>query len=218
MAKSSATTEDYTPFEQNDKGHWALHYAVMKGDPDRLYRYVRDRGHPVNAQDFQQNTALHWAIWNRRMEMIAPLLELGADPNMGNHKGHTALHHLFSQIQGAQDRALLGQLLDHQANGLAQDRQGNTPYHMLAMGTFRSAAAASTLAEMMCDRVGLEGWSRINLEGHTPIQCARLASLHLAGKEHWMLSFAAAIEHSVLERSTAQVATPTAATKPRGRL
>lgn len=201
-------TTDYPAFEQNEKGHWALHYAVMKGDPERVRRYVNERGHPVDAQDFDQNTALHWAIWNRRVDAALALLEVGANPDIANHKGHTALHHLFAKIERGQDQILLDALLDHHANGLAQDKQGNTPYHMLALGSFRSAQAASALADTMCRRVGLEGWRTVNHAGQTPIECARSQ-----GDDHWMRGFVAAVENAVLETATA----PAAATRAPGR-
>lgn len=188
--------------EPNEKGQWPLHYAVMKRDQDvsRIYRYVRERGHPINAQDGDLNTALHWAIWNRKLVMIPPLLELGANPNCANYKGHNALHHLFARIDGNEDLPILKQLLEKDADPMQKDKAGNTAYHMLALGTFRSAEAASRLAEELCDKRGMEGWSSVNNKGLVPIACARAQD-----SGHWLASFAAAIEYAVLNKSTSLV-------------
>jgi hypothetical protein len=211
MTPDQSASSTYGPAQPDDKGRMPLHFAVMKGDPSRVARYVLERGQDPNAQDNQQNTPLHWAIWNRRMEMIEPLLEHGANPNIQNYKGHAALHHLFARIHDGQDRHLLKCLMDANANPAQPDNHGNTPYHMLALGTFRSVETAVGLALYLTERCGVDGWSTLNCEGLTPLGVARQQP-----DEHWLTGFAVAVEYGNLSSTTQQA---TAAPAPRsGRL
>ncbi|EHK17693.1 ankyrin repeat protein, partial [Trichoderma virens Gv29-8] len=80
-------------------------------------------GPDCNAVDNDGNGALHVALgyWNTNRELIVALLALGADPNVKNHKGQTALH-----IEGVQE-SLIGPLVESGADLEARDSNGHTP-------------------------------------------------------------------------------------------
>lgn len=65
---------------QNDKGRTLIHYAVMNDNPD-LIKYFADKGVYLNAVDNSGYTALSMAVMKNKFEMVAKLLESGADIN-----------------------------------------------------------------------------------------------------------------------------------------
>ena len=68
-----------------------LHSAVQRNTAEMLDALIR-HGVRVNAKDEMfGNTSLHWAIRNNRSpDIVAALLEAGADPNLENQDGKTA--------------------------------------------------------------------------------------------------------------------------------
>ena len=184
----------------DEKGHLPLHYLAMKQDVARLVRYVEEKGHNPNGVDHQDNTPLHWAVWNRRFASSQALLALGADPNRRNHKGDTVLHHTIARVapQATADQVRL--LLKHGADPLKPNHAGNTVFHALAQSSFRDKDNMLELAELLeASRPGL-GWRTLNHYGQTPLDVALDES-----KTHWMGAFAAAGEQSLLNTTTAPV-------------
>ncbi|KAL7944948.1 ankyrin repeat-containing domain protein [Trichoderma barbatum] len=80
-------------------------------------------GPDCNAVDNDGNGALHVALgsWKTDRSLILGLLASGADPNMKNHNGQTALH-----IKSEQE-SLIGVLVESGADLEAQDINGHTP-------------------------------------------------------------------------------------------
>jgi ankyrin repeat protein len=78
------------------RGMTELHYAAYCGDLKALL-YWLDQGLEVNATDtYRGYTALHWladmaATQGKRVEMLAALVEHGADINMQTPAGTTPL-------------------------------------------------------------------------------------------------------------------------------
>jgi ankyrin repeat protein len=80
-------------------------------------------GPDCNAVDNDGNGALHVAmgLWKTNRDLTIALLALGADPNMRNHKGQTALHIVGEQL------GLPGLLVESGADLEARDNNGYTP-------------------------------------------------------------------------------------------
>jgi ankyrin repeat protein len=65
-----------------------LHEAAMRGDVPRIDEYVK-KGIPVNKQDVQGNTPLHYAYYYGQKEAIERLTAYGADLTIRNKDGDT---------------------------------------------------------------------------------------------------------------------------------
>jgi ankyrin repeat protein len=67
-----------------------LFNSIVNNDLDEA-KWLVSRGANINYQDSNKDTALHYAINSYRMDLIKPLLELGADINITNSQGITPL-------------------------------------------------------------------------------------------------------------------------------
>ena len=64
--------------------------AVLRGDKRRVEELL-SRGYDPNLQDWDGNTALHYACQEGDVEMVELLLRHGADPDIENNDGETPL-------------------------------------------------------------------------------------------------------------------------------
>lgn len=72
--------------------------AVKKNDSEKLKKLIEKNKIDVNAMRDQQtqNYLLHTTVHNNQTKMVALLLHHGADPNLTNRGGYTALHMAIS--------------------------------------------------------------------------------------------------------------------------
>ena len=63
-----------------------LQRAACDGNVAECLRLVKG-GLPVDATDDQGDTALNWAIYYRKLDVVRKLIELGADVNHANQRG-----------------------------------------------------------------------------------------------------------------------------------
>ena len=81
-----------------------LHRAI--GSPD-LVKALLDRGARVDAVTTHGDTPLHWAVRHRDIGCAKLLLAAGADPNLRDKEGRTALHGVSSIRRKEEMRKLL---------------------------------------------------------------------------------------------------------------
>jgi ankyrin repeat protein len=63
-----------------------LHLAAREGDLDLIRRLV-ELGAEVNCVNDQEETPLHWAVYNGCRDAVELLYDLGADPSMRDADG-----------------------------------------------------------------------------------------------------------------------------------
>lgn len=106
--------------------------ALLVADPDL-----------INARDKDGSTPLHCAVWKGHQQVVAQLIEAGADVNAQNendHWGTTPLH----AAAHANQAAIAQLLIDQGADVKATDREGRTPmFHT----TFHKARAVVKVLE-----------------------------------------------------------------------
>ena len=128
---------------RNDKGQSALHKASQSGFSD-VMQLILNHDAEVDALDNDDSTALYLAIsewslpssdWRERNLLVHPegiltavqlLLKHGANINLQNHMGQTALHK-------ASQCGLLGiieLIVNHNVDVDARDNDGSTPLHL----------------------------------------------------------------------------------------
>jgi ankyrin repeat protein len=116
---------------RNHEGQTALHKASSRRD-DIVIMYLILKHHPdVNALDNNGSIALHLAIsdansWYAR-RAVGLLLEHGANINLRNGQGQTALH--SASLRGYPN--IIHLILNHGADVDAQDNDGSTPLHLI---------------------------------------------------------------------------------------
>lgn len=92
-------------------------------------------------------------------DLIAGLLQLGADPTIPNRNGNTALH-WYVQRQAAEPR-IISLLVQHGADPNGRNPRGNTPLH----NAYRDAAPDTTIATLISE--GASPFAT-NHDGQTP--------------------------------------------------
>lgn len=111
-----------------------------------------DRGADAKERSADGTTALHWAIYNDDVELVARLLKAGADPNVANDYGSTPLGEAAVVAHTAVIKALLDAGAD--ANGIGKD--GETPLMVVARSS--NVEAARLLLEGGADVNAKEAW------------------------------------------------------------
>ena len=117
--------------------------AAKAGDIAKVRALLGTDADLVNACDTDGSTPLHCATWKGHVEIVAFLLDAGADVNVHNqneHWGTTPLH----AAAHANQAAIAQLLIDHGAEVNAQDLNGETPMHHT---TFHKAKAVARLLQ-----------------------------------------------------------------------
>lgn len=109
----------------------AIEAATVAGDMDALRKAFGDAGDFPNVRDECGETCLEYAIYQGPVSLVRALLELGADPNYGDHDGFPSL---FAAIdRPASDRhEVLALLLAAGANVQERGTNDYTPLHYAA--------------------------------------------------------------------------------------
>ena len=114
-----------------------LFAAITSGEEETVLRTLA-KGVDVNSSDENHLTALHYAAMCGRPEMIALLIEHGADPNAYDMKGgFTPLHWIvINSIPGMGDVKRIGECLEALVRGgcniNSKDFNQATPLHFAA--------------------------------------------------------------------------------------
>lgn len=114
---------------KNIQGQTALHIICSQKDMmdedfrDDLALFIQE-GAEINVKDVNGQTPLFSAVECDKTTLITVeiLLDMGADANVSNICGITALH-----MAAFRNASLVEMLLDHGANGMARDMHGDTP-------------------------------------------------------------------------------------------
>jgi ankyrin repeat protein len=117
--------------------------AAKSGSVLRVKELLAADAKLINALDKDGSTPLHCATWKGQQEVVALLLDSGADVNAHNaneHWGTTPLH----AAAHANQAAIAQMLIDRGADVNAKDREERTPmFHT----TFHKAKAVAKLLE-----------------------------------------------------------------------
>ena len=117
--------------------------AAKAGDIAKVRALLGTDADLVNALDTDGSTPLHCAVWKGHPEVVAFLLNAGADVNTHNrneHWGTTPLH----AAAHANEAAIAQLLIDHGAELNARDMNGKTP---MQHTTFHKAKAVARLLQ-----------------------------------------------------------------------
>ena len=98
---------------------------------DKIRQRIAD-ANDIDELDFKGWTGLHWALVREVSEVIALLLESGADPNLATGTGRIPLNIAVRSGQG--DAVML--LLNAGANANIADIDGKTPLMVSRLGKY----------------------------------------------------------------------------------
>lgn len=117
--------------------------AAKSGDVAALKTLLASDSSLLEARDSDGSTALHCATWKGHQNVVAFLLDAGADVNAVNQNGHWGTTPLHAAAH-ANQAAIAKLLLDHGADTKAKDMEGRTPmFHT----TFHKAKAVAKLLQ-----------------------------------------------------------------------
>ena len=117
--------------------------AAKSGDISKAKVLLVTDARLVHARDTDGSTPLHCAAWKGHLEIVALLLEAGADvtaQNRNEHWGTTPLHAAAHSNQAG----IVQLLIEHGAEVNARDLNGKTPMHHT---TFHNAKAAAKVLQ-----------------------------------------------------------------------
>jgi ankyrin repeat protein len=87
----------------------------------------------ARAKDGEGTTVLHRAVKRRDVEAVKKVLEIGANPNIGDKRGYTALHYAviyYRRAVGDEWKAIIKMLLDAGADPSIPGHDGRTPLQL----------------------------------------------------------------------------------------
>ncbi|XP_023314862.1 serine/threonine-protein phosphatase 6 regulatory ankyrin repeat subunit C-like [Trichogramma pretiosum] len=124
------------PNVANKEGLTALHVLCQRENDDGhlseiFFDTVQAEALTVDALDAYGNAPLHFAVDNRLSVATESLLRLGANPNLTNEDGSTALHVACSKYDEVKlVEMLLNANKDPSVHVNVRDRMGRTPLHL----------------------------------------------------------------------------------------
>jgi Ankyrin repeats (3 copies)/Ankyrin repeat len=103
--------------------------AIRNGDSINEIEGFIQRGANINVQDDNGFTALHWATFTEKIDIVSLLLRYNADTNVKSKKGITPLHHAVWNKLTDIINVLLDYSADTRVDTNVKDKHGNTPFH-----------------------------------------------------------------------------------------
>ncbi|MDN5216020.1 ankyrin repeat domain-containing protein [Fulvivirgaceae bacterium BMA12] len=94
---------------------------VEDGDDNAVRKIIQNHG--IDSFDEDKRTALIWAAYFKRLDLMTWLIDNGAEVNYQDRNGYTALH--FCGQEQITEVAKI--LLDHGADPNIKDEHGNSP-------------------------------------------------------------------------------------------
>ena len=119
----------------------AIIKAAKSGDVESVKALVEHDASLMSATDTDGSTPLHCATWKGHHEVVALLLERGADDNAKNNNDHWGTTPLHAAAH-ANQRAIAALLIAHGADIHATNLNGRTP---LAETEFHKAKPVANL-------------------------------------------------------------------------
>ena len=151
--------------------------AACQGNADRCESLVKS-GIPIDANDWEKNTALTWAVFYCEAGVVKKLLALGADVNHANERRFTPLMYTATSLRGhelrgtqAERNEIAALLINHGADV----NQGMGDGHIMGSGeTALHFAASRKNADLV--RLLLTAGANKNAksnDGYTPLDVAQ---------------------------------------------
>lgn len=109
----------------------------------------------VNAKTQNEDTPLHYAMWQGRLEKALFLLASGADPNAQNYKGDTPFHHAFKKDFNDYSK-VFGQVLlfnEFKADWLIPNNDGVRPLDLFCEYIKRECSLPSSSSDYIAQNV-----------------------------------------------------------------
>lgn len=103
----------------------AIHSHASEGDITSLFQAL-EQGIPIDLEDNQGRTALHWAVDRGHMNIIEALISKGAYVNAKDMEGQTPLH--YAAVCEREDIAKY--LVDNGADASVKDNDGAEPHSL----------------------------------------------------------------------------------------
>jgi ankyrin repeat protein len=117
--------------------------AAKSGDIAKAKSLLALDARLVHARDKDGSTPLHCATWKGHQQIVALLLDVGADVNAQNHNEHWGTTPLHAAAH-ANQAAIAQLLIEHGAEVKARDLNDKTPMHHT---TFHNARAVAKLLQ-----------------------------------------------------------------------
>ena len=146
------------------KGHTALMLAAHSGHLDAVKLLISELGANIEAKNEEKDTAIHIAACEGQSDIIAILVELGGNPEIGGRGNKTPLHYTCFSGHLETVKKLI---TDLHCDPMAEDDNGKVPLHM---------AAQNGIMNVVTYLVTVHGCSVQSLDkgGNTPTHLATI--------------------------------------------
>jgi len=78
---------------RDNYGNTAFLYVIREGTYKLFEKFLGANGNNCNELNYNHDTALHIAVTRGNYDMVKALLQIGANPNLTNREGKTAIHY-----------------------------------------------------------------------------------------------------------------------------
>jgi ankyrin repeat protein len=153
-----------------------IHAACMLGTVASVQFLLRNHAKLETTGD-DENSCLHFSVWNSQPAVLSYLLEIGLPVNTMNRNSETALH---AAAYGSTDD-FIEVLLMHKADRRLASAHGLRPFH-LAIFNHRLRDHIGILEKLICDKSDVHLADR---DGHTALHIA--AGCGLLRVVRWLL-------------------------------
>jgi hypothetical protein len=137
--------------------------------PQLVLAMLQHRAH-INAQDYEQSTALVCAARDHRCNVVGVLLRSGANPNSTDWDGETPLMYA-GRFEAGRDTVDL--LLGHQGEVNKQDKSGKTALYFAVLNARQKTNCKSITETILALLAHRANPNLADKQGRTPLMVAR---------------------------------------------
>lgn len=149
---------------RDQKGYVPLHYAVVNERTAIVKQLIAIPGCPINVPQANGMTPIMMGVRWSNFGVVDHLIAGGADLNLQDNKGNTALHYAMGSLLRYADPEIVALLLKRGANACIFNKKKDVALHVAAKRACDTQAALLIPQLISCSDI-----NQVNTKGETPL-------------------------------------------------